>query len=66
MSLLFYLLVFVVCFIWGYFITRKAWVSDLRISLLNKRYDLYLKLPTETQMIFRYFYVWDYEKFPKI
>ena len=50
--------------VWLYVFFRNSFVYDVSINMIQKDYDKYKRLPSHYQMLFKYFWIWDKDKFP--
>lgn len=44
----------------AYVLARNQWVGRKRIALIDKDFNAYLAAPTYNQMLFRYFWDWNF------
>ena len=57
------ILIFIFCV---YMLIRIEWVYRKRIGILRKDRESYLSLPNWNEMLYRWFFVWDFSWFIKL
>jgi hypothetical protein len=46
-----------------YMLIRNTWVYNIRMEVLHEDFITYCKLPSYDNMLYKYFYIWNKQKF---